>query len=178
MAYYFLNRAWVDENVKEITILAYKDLHKTHPKRKFLIMDCSKKKGGRIRPHRTHREGLSIDFATPLIRKNKPKHAHHNLGIWHYLMQFDESGNRKWHRNTSIDFDLMAQHILLLDKYARKKGMYVKKVILKINLKEEFFATTNGRKVKRRKIYFARKLPKMVDNVHDDHYHVDFAYLK
>ena len=60
---------------------------------------------------------------------------------------------------------------------AYKKNMYVKKVIFKINLKDDLFKTKSGRKLKRKKIYFARKLPKIIDNLHDDHYHVDFGFL-
>ena len=35
----------------------------------------------------------------------------------------------------------MAQHILALDNAARKHGLYIKKVILKINLKDNLFET-------------------------------------
>lgn len=55
--------------------------------------------------------------------------------------------------------------------------MYVKKVILKINLKDEFYHTLSGKKVKKKGIYLVMALPKLIDDLHDDHYHVDFGWL-
>ena len=51
-------------------------------------------------------------------------------------------------------------------------------MILKINIKDDFFKTKSGKEVKRRGIYFAQKLPGNVDNMHDDHYHIDFKITK
>lgn len=70
----------------------------------------------------------------------------------------------------------MARHILALDDAARKRNMYLKKVIFKIDLKDDFNATVSGQEVKRRGIYFARTLPARIDKLHDDHYHIDFAW--
>ncbi len=43
-----------------------------------------------------------------------------------------------------------------------------------IDLKDDFYKTKSGQEVKKRGIYFARHLPKKVDIMHDDHYHIDF----
>jgi penicillin-insensitive murein endopeptidase len=94
----------------------------------------------------------------------------------HYAMKFDGNGNLN--KKVRIDFETMAKHILALDKAARKNGMYVKKVILKLDLKDDFYATPSGKMVKAKDIYFAQNLPRIIDNVHDDHYHVDFEFLK
>ena len=72
----------------------------------------------------------------------------------------------------------MAKHILELEKAARKRDMFIKKVLLKINLKDEFYKTKSGKIVKEKGIYFAKYLPKVIDNMHDDHYHIDFSFLK
>lgn len=178
VSFAFFNRAWVHEKVLKITLEAYAALEKTHPDRQFLLMECSKKHGGRMRPHRTHQNGTSIDFGTPLMKKGKPHHNDRHRGLMHYAMRFDEHGVLKRNKNIRIDFETMGEHLLALEKAARKEGMYIKKVIFKIDLKDDFFKSKAGRKVKKKGIYFAKKLPKNVDNVHDDHYHVDFAFLK
>jgi len=113
-------------------------------------MECSKKKGGRMRPHITHQNGTSIDFGTPLIKNGKPYHRDHALGVFHYLLQFDEDGVSKKNKKVKIDFETMAKHILALDEAAKKNSMYIKKVIFKINLKDDFFKTESGRKVKKK----------------------------
>jgi len=66
ITYFLKNRAWVNAKVLDIAIEAYKECEITMPKRKFLLMECSHKKGGRMWPHRTHQNGTSIDFASPL----------------------------------------------------------------------------------------------------------------
>jgi penicillin-insensitive murein DD-endopeptidase len=49
----------------------------------------------------------------------------------------------------------------------------VKKVILMLELKDDFYATPNGKKVKNKGIYFAMNLPEGTNKQHDDHIHVD-----
>ena len=176
---YFINsRAWVHSKVLELTLEAYKECKKTMPDRKFMIMECSNKKGGEMWPHKTHQNGTSIDFATPLTKNNKPFHGDQWKGLFHYGLGFDESGCRKGNKKVSIDFETMAKHILELEKAARKRDMFIKKVLLKINLKDEFYKTKSGKIVKEKGIYFAKYLPKVIDNMHDDHYHIDFSFLK
>ena len=68
----------------------------------------------------------------------------------------------------------MAKHILALDKAARKEGLKIKKVIFKIELQNALFKTSSGKKLKQRGIYFVKVLPKLIDNLHDEHYHIDF----
>lgn len=177
LSFALFNRAWVHSQVLDISLEAYKECITTCPDRKFLIMECSRKKGGKMWPHRTHQNGTSIDFGTPLIKNGKPYHLDHSLGIFHYALKFDKQGRLSTNKKVRIDFETMAKHILALDKAARKRGMYIKKVLLKINLKDDFYKTESGKKVKAKGIYFAKYLTPKVDNVHDDHYHIDFAWL-
>ena len=81
-------------------------------------------------------------------------------------------------KKVSVDFETMGKHIIALDNAARKNGLAISKVILKINLKDDFYCTKSGKEVKRRGIYFARNLSKAIDMVHDDHYHVDFKIVQ
>lgn len=178
LSYLLFNRAWVHSKVYEITVEAYKELGSTQKDQKFLLMECSKKDGGKVWPHRTHQNGTSIDFGVPLIKNGKPKYLHHQYGVFHYTMKFDEHGRCSWNKSIQIDFETIGKHILALDKAARKRGMYIKKVIMKIDLKDDFYSTKSGKLVKEKGIYFARVLPEIIDNVHDDHYHIDFGFLK
>jgi len=80
-------------------------------------------------------------------------------------------------KKVKVDFNTVAHHIILLDKAARKRGMFVKKVILKTDLIDDLYKTTYGKQVKRRGIYFPKRLSKIINNLHDDHYHVDFGFI-
>ena len=177
LSYSILSRAWVHSKVLETTNEVYDKLKEFYPNRKFLLMECSKKKGGRVRPHQTHQNGTSIDFGTPLLKKGKPYHFHHCYGIFHYAMRFNSRGELKINKKVKIDFDAIAHHILLLDKAARERGMYVKKVILKTDLIDDLYKTNHGKQVKRKGIYFPKKLPTIINKLHDDHFHVDFGVL-
>ncbi|MFT7120840.1 MAG: penicillin-insensitive murein endopeptidase [Neolewinella sp.] len=174
VSYFLLDRGYVHDKVYASVVGAYKQLETVTPGQKYRIMEAARKSGGRMWPHRTHQVGMSVDFMVPKKKNGQQHRWLDRLGAWHYALSFDKSGN--WSDNVSIDFETMAKHILALDDAARKNGLMIQKVILKINLKDDFFATESGRKVKSRGIYFARSLPKTVDDLHDDHYHVDFAF--
>lgn len=178
ISYSVLNRAWVHSKVLDITNEAYKSLKNKYPEKKFLLMECSKKKGGKILPHQTHQNGVSIDFGVPLVKKGKPWNIHHCYGIYHYAMRFNNDGQLKRNKKIVIDFKAMADHILLLDKFARKRGMYVRKVILKVELIDNLFSTKSGKILKHKRIYFPKRLSKTLNKLHDDHYHIDFGFLK
>jgi len=188
ISYYLLDRAYVHDKVYQTMLGAYHTLETTCPGTQFRVMDCARREGGGVWPHRTHQIGMSVDFMVPLQRVQEGAAAGaaqpgsgaapdqfrwlDRIGIWHYLLQFDEQG--KWSEGIAIDFDTMGKQLLALDDAARANGLRVQKVILKINLKDEFFASPSGRKLKNRGVYFARALPELVDELHDDHYHVDF----
>jgi penicillin-insensitive murein endopeptidase len=80
-------------------------------------------------------------------------------------------------KEVSIDFETIAKHIIALDNAARKNGLAISKVILKIDLKDELFNTKSGKELHQRGIYFARNLSKTLNMFHDDHYHVDFKVV-
>jgi penicillin-insensitive murein DD-endopeptidase len=137
-------------------------------------MECSTRNGGKTLLHRTHRNGLSADFMVPKIKNGKQTKFYDRLGLWHYLLGFDTLGRLIFDHKVSIDFETLGKHIIALDNAAKKNGLVISKVILRLDLKDDFYETESGLEIKRRGIYFAKRLPKIVDSLHDDHYHVDF----
>lgn len=125
--------------------------------------------------HRTHQTGLSVDLMTPLVKNGQQYRRTDGLGIWHYLLSYDSKGY--WNKKVKIDFETLAKLILAIDDSAKKNGLKLSKVILKIDLKDDFYATPSGKQVKARGIYLAMALPKSVDNLHDDHIHLDFKEI-
>lgn len=176
-SYYILNNAYLHSSVAGIVSLAYKECEKTCPGIQFRLMECANKNGGKMYIHRTHQNGLSVDFMIPKKKDEDQSRLFDKLGIWHYLLEFDNQGVLKFNKNIEIDFESMAKHILAIDHAARKLNLKIKKVIFKIELKDELFATENGKELKRRGIYFAQSLSETVNKLHDDHYHIDFEIL-
>jgi penicillin-insensitive murein endopeptidase len=173
ISYYLLNRGYAHHRVHNTILQAYETCASTCPNVQFRLMECGNKHGGKMWPHRTHQAGFSADFMLPKTLNEKPHRWLDHLGVWHYTLQTDKSGN--YTSRVAVDFETMGRHLLALDDAARTNGLRIKKVILKIELKDDFFKTKSGRKVKARGIYFAKALPDLVNQLHDDHYHVDFS---
>ncbi len=173
-SYFILDDAYVHSSVYHTVIDAYEECEISCPGTIFKIMEAGRKKGGKMLIHYTHQNGMSVDFMVPKKRKEKQFKPLDQIGAWHYLLTFNEQGQSSIHDSIEIDFEAMAKHILALDHAAKENGLRIKKVILKINLKDDFFSTQSGQEVKKRGIYFAQSLPSHIDNVHDDHYHIDF----
>jgi len=176
--YYVFGRCYLHSSVYRITLDTYTELKKFYPDYTFRIMECSGNKGGRSFPHRTHQNGTSIDFMTPLRKENKTNLLWDRTGILRYALKFDPDGKLSLNKKVEIDFDKMALHILTLEKYARKEGYHIKKVILETNLKDELFGSKYGEKLKQSGIYFVKSLPKYINELHDDHYHIDFEKIR
>jgi len=177
ISYYVFDDAYTHEKVFKTLLSAYAICEKTNPNVKYHIMECSRKNGGNMLFHKTHENGLSVDFMIPIKKNNRQYKLLDQLGLWHYLLSFDNDGNNKLIKNAQLDFESMARHILALDDASKVHGIRIKKVLFKIELKDNFYATPAGKEVRRRGIYLAKALPKVVNNMHDDHYHVDFELM-
>lgn len=175
---YINNRAYLNHKVKEAVLETYTDLKNEMPDRQFCIMECSNKNGGKITPHRTHQNGLSIDFMVPLLKNQKPYYGLDTIGRKHYFLDFNEQGQYSFDTSVYIDFDLIAKHIILLNKQLNKRKLKISKVIFKIELKDKLYATPNGKLLKKSGIYLAQQLTPLINGLHDDHYHVDFEEMK
>jgi len=177
-SYYLFGTGFVHSRLYQTLIDSYEECEATCPGVMFRTMECSLMKGGKMLIHRTHRNGLSVDFMVPKIKNKKQVKTYDRIGLWHYLLNFDDTGKLTLNKKVSIDFETMGKHIIALDNAARKNGLAISKVILKIDLKDDFYSTKSGKEVKSRGIYFARNLSKTIDLAHDDHYHIDFKIVK
>ncbi len=124
--------------------------------------------------HRTHQNGLSVDFMIPKIKDEQPYRRLDRIGMWHYLLKFDEGGKSAIAPDVSLDFESMAKHILALDEACKNSGVFIRKIILNTHLYDEFFATEAGQIIKSSDIYFVQSLTPLLNDLHDEHYHVDF----
>ena len=146
------------------------------PTRYFGVMECSNEHGGEMQPHKTHQNGLSVDFMMPLLKDDLPYYGLDSLGLMHYLLDFDHAGKYKKDPTVSVDFNLMARQILLLDFFAKKVGLKIFKVIVKIEFKDELFMTEYGKLLKASDIYVVQGLTPTINALHDDHFHIDFGF--
>lgn len=69
---YIGGRAYTHSKVAKTVLDTYASLEKQGVDRIFQVMEFSRKEGGKIFPHRTHQNGLSVDFMMPLEKNGKP----------------------------------------------------------------------------------------------------------
>tara|TARA_B110000037_G_scaffold26795_1_gene31547 strand:+ start:12427 stop:13263 length:837 start_codon:yes stop_codon:yes gene_type:complete len=173
---YLAGRGFLHGLVRSTVLTTYDSLSRALPHRYFNIMECSNEDGGEMFPHKTHQNGMSIDFMMPLLQNNKPYYGLDTIGAAHYLLNFDDEGKYSRDPSISIDFNLVARKILLISYFARQFGLNVTKVIIKIELKDELFATEYGQLLKASDIYVVQGLSPLINALHDDHFHLDFGF--
>lgn len=171
---YLASRAFTSDIVKTIILNTYKSLHTLYPQRKFFLMELSNRKGGKIYPHKTHQNGLSVDFMMPKVKDGKPNYNLDTLGKQHYFLNFNNRGEYVNDTSIKVDFDLVAKHIMLLNAEASKYNYSIEKVIVKIEYKDDLFNTPNGKLLKESGVYVVKNLSPLINSLHDDHFHIDF----
>jgi penicillin-insensitive murein DD-endopeptidase len=160
-----LGRNAVHGAVCDTVLASYRTLARTHPHHFFVYGETGWPWGGRFRPHRTHQNGLSVDFMVPVRdrRTGSPARLRCSpLNLFCYELEFDAAGVQG---NREIDFAAIEAHLEALAAAAPAHGLRIERVILA----PEYHA----------KVARARdRLPFMQGRAwirHDEHYHVDFA---
>jgi penicillin-insensitive murein DD-endopeptidase len=163
-------RTYVHTAVRDVVVAAYAALEKSAPDKTFVYGETGWASGGRIRPHRTHQNGLSVDFFVPVTDAQGrsvpiPGSLSNRYG---YDLEFDADGRFGAY---SIDFAALGQHLFELERAARARGIGIALVIFDPPYHPRLFATEHGAQL-RDSLSFMNK-PAWVR--HDEHYHVDFA---
>ncbi len=164
-----LGRTYVHSTVKDILLSSYQWLETEAPGKVFKYAETGFKEGGQFRPHKTHRNGLSVDFMVPVINKqgesvHLPTHPLNKLG---YSIEFDDTGK---YDEYHIDYEAMAAHIVSLHRTAKQQGVNLWRVIFDPNLQPYLMQTKYAPYLKQH-IQFSKKRSWVR---HDEHYHVDF----
>jgi penicillin-insensitive murein DD-endopeptidase len=174
ISYFLMDNGYLHSRLHNTIIDSYRTCEKTCPNIMFQIMECANKHGGKMAIHRTHQLGLSSDFMVIKTRGNGQSKWLDHFGMAHYLHGFDNQGRHEVFSKTRIDFETCAKHILALDDAAKKNGLALTKVIFRLQLMDDLYNTPSGKELKKRGIYFAQWMPDFINDLHDDHYHVDF----
>lgn len=163
-------RTYVHSDVRDIVVAAYAYLEQEQPEKVYKYAETGLKQGGEFKPHKTHRNGLSVDFMTPVI-DDQHRSVHlptHPLNKFGYNIEFDHQNQFDGLR---IDFEALAAHLVALDKHAKQAGATLWRVIFAPELQPELLATQYGDYLKQN-LSFSTKRSWVR---HDEHYHVDFA---
>lgn len=164
-----LGRTFVHATVRDIVVAAYHGLEQEQPGVEYIYGETGLRLGGPMPPHRTHRNGTSVDFMVPVRLADGrpatlPRSAANRYG---YDAEFDSEGRLD---GLQIDFVAIAAHLQQLDQHARRHGAGIARVIFDPALTRKLFDTPSGALLA--KLPFMKAKPWVR---HDEHYHVDFA---
>jgi penicillin-insensitive murein endopeptidase len=98
------------------------------PDRAFVYGKTGWQDGGQLKPHKTRRNSLSVDFMVPVLDESGASIALPSsiLDKWGYDLEFDSNGRLD---NLEIDFDAIAEHICQLDVAAKGNCIGISRVI-------------------------------------------------
>lgn len=163
-------RTHVHSKVAAILEASYKALASARPDTRYVYGETGWPSGGRFRPHRTHQNGLSVDFFVP-VKDGKGQSVPFPTNLtdrFGYDVEFNQQAK---YGEYAIDFDALAEHLYQLDAAAKTAGSGLALVIFDTQYLPRLFATRRG-------TYLKENLPFMKGKPwvrHDEHYHVDFA---
>lgn len=143
-------------------------LARSHPQKRFVTGETGHAEGGEFKPHRTHQNGLSVDFMVPVLdgagdSVPLPTGFTNKFG---YDLEFDAEGKLG---ELSIDFEAMAAHLAAVREAARKGGIGIWRVIFDPKLQPRLRATEAWPEIRDLRFSTRRSWVR-----HDEHYHVDF----
>jgi len=162
-------RTYVHCTVAAIVAAAYADVGKQLPGLRFVYGETGKAQGGDFSPHKSHQNGLSVDFFVPVRdAKGRPGSlTFTSRNRWGYDLELDESGRLG---ALAIDFEAMGIHLLALAKAAEQRGFGIRRIYFDSALQQQLHKTSSWPQLK--------VLPFSTTQGwwrHDEHYHVDFA---
>lgn len=162
-------RNHVHSTVRDIVVEAYAQLATALPGNVFVYGETGWARGGRMRPHRSHQNGLSVDFFVPVrdaagASVPLPTGLTNKLG---YAIEFDAQGRFDALR---IDFAAIGEHLFQLDAAAKRHGAGLAMVIFDPPLLSLLLSTPRGDWL-REHVNFMKGRAWVR---HDEHYHVDF----
>jgi penicillin-insensitive murein DD-endopeptidase len=166
----WIGRTYVHSKVHKTVVDTYEELRKQNKNKVFMYGETGFKEGGLFKPHKTHQNGLSVDFMVPIINKKGQsiRLPTTPLNKYGYEIEFDHKGDRSEY---SIDFEAMGAHLDLLQQAAQKNHVNIWRVIFDPKLQPYLFRTKTGKNLKN-KLKFSQKKSWVR---HDEHYHVDFV---
>lgn len=165
-----LGRTYVHAKVADVVADAYDSLARSLPNTTFVYGESGWSEGGRIKPHRTHQNGLAIDFMVPVLNRDGrsvplPSNVMNKFG---YGIEFD---GRARYDDLTIDFEAIAEHLHALYLASKQHRVGIGRVIFDPRFIPRLYETKRGAFIKKNITFMQGQAWVR----HDEHYHVDFS---
>ncbi len=162
-------RTYLHCDAQAVVVDAYASLAQNYPSYQFVYGETGNQYGGRFKPHKTHQNGLSVDFMVPVKNSEGesvplPTHAFNRYG---YDIEFTLAGEYK---DLELDYEAMAEHLLAIKKAAAARGVGIWRVLFDPKMQSALKQTKAWSQIA--DLNFSKKRSWVR---HDDHYHIDFV---
>lgn len=113
------------------------------PDKVFKYAETGFEQGGQFKPHKTHRNGLSVDFMVPVVdEKGLSVHLPTlPLNRFGYDIEFNAQGE---FGELTIDYEAMGVHLVSLHKETKRRGYDIWRVIFDPQLQPYLFKIKHG----------------------------------
>mgnify|MGYP000748521019 CR=1 FL=1 len=161
-------RTYLHCDVHKVMLDAYSSLETSNPDTVYVFGETGKKQGGLFNPHKTHQNGLSVDFMIPVVDRNGASVPLPTSIINKYGYDIDFTVDGKY-KNLTIDYEAFASHLAALGESAKRNGVGIWRVIFDPKMQHELKTTKAWPLISHLTFSTRRSWVR-----HDDHYHVDF----
>ncbi|MBL8018504.1 MAG: penicillin-insensitive murein endopeptidase [Leptospirales bacterium] len=163
-----LRRNSVHSAILEIILETYAEIERVRPELRYVYGETGWPRGGRFRPHKSHQNGLCVDFFVPVRSSTGVTDLDTSLLTkFGYGIEFDSLGKLK---ENEIDWESMILHIHTLQSVANRRGVTIKFAIFDNELQKSLARLPRGAQLLG-SVRFSR-LASWVR--HDEHYHIEF----
>lgn len=162
-------RTYVHCDVRAVILDAYATLESNVATKVFVYGETGFKHGGQFKPHKTHQNGLSVDFMVPVLDSDgKSVSLPTNvLNKYGYDIDFTLDGR---YEDLTIDYEAFAEHLAALKVAATNRGVGIWRVLFDPKMQGALKNTKAWPQISDLKFSDKRSWVR-----HDDHYHVDFV---
>jgi len=164
-----LGRTYVHCKVANVITESYKALASSHQDTVYVYGETGKKKGGKFKPHKTHQNGLSVDFMTPVVNKDGKSVPLPTNALNKYGYDIDFNSDSKF-KNYRIDYEAIAAHLAAIKAAAANEGIGIWRVIFDPALQPNLKKASSWKQIA--DLQFSKRQSWVR---HDDHYHIDFV---
>ena len=166
---WYLGRTYVHNEVKKVIVDTFHQLATEFPHHVFMYAETGWANGKQFKPHKTHQNGLSVDFMVP-VKNSTGESSLLPVGLnnkWGYDIEFNVNGQ---YDSYQIDFEIMAEHLKLLYEMSTAQGFSIKRVYFDPSLQPLLLNTTHGSFIEKNIKFNTHQAWVR----HDEHYHIDF----
>ncbi|MEY4544684.1 MAG: hypothetical protein RL685_879 [Pseudomonadota bacterium] len=194
-------RQYLRREARQTVQDAFAERARAEPRRRFVLGEMGWRAGGRLWPHASHRQGLSVDIFLPLLDAQRAPTglSHQPWNLWGYCQTFDTTGRyagTRWEApprslpllgavspcfasteasSVHIDFEEAARLLLAIEHAAHRHRVEIRAIILAPEYLARVSSTPAGRQLGKLADKFVRR-PVWIR--HDEHLHIELALAK